>query len=197
MTTARSSRRNSRVALLVSLIATAAIATRGVVLLAHRTDEYLQAARIAIEPDRVDIELDMTAGMSVAKAVLAEVDRNGDGTLSAEERGAYGRRVLSALEFKIDGMPLSVQPGAETFATPAAVMRGEGTFRMHFSATLPHLATGSHELLFRNRHRPAHSVYLANALVPETDRIAITTQRRTADQSEITIAFVLRPANRF
>jgi hypothetical protein len=33
---------------------------------AHRRDEYLQAARIAVGPDRVRIELDLTPGMAVA-----------------------------------------------------------------------------------------------------------------------------------
>ncbi len=37
------------------------------------------------------------------------------------------------------------------------------------------------------------SVYLANALVPKSDRIVITAQRRDHAQRELTIDYVLRP----
>ena len=38
----------------------------------------------------------------------------------------------------------------------------------------------------------ANSVYLANALVPEDDQVAVTGQQRDGDQSELTIEFVVR-----
>jgi hypothetical protein len=34
-----------------------------------------------------------------------------------------------------------------------------------------------------------HSAYLANALVPESDRVAVTAQRRDRDQTEVTIEY--------
>ena len=40
----------------------------GATLSAHRLDEYLQAARVGIEPDRLHLELDMTPGVAVADA---------------------------------------------------------------------------------------------------------------------------------
>ena len=36
---------------------------------AHRRDEYLQAACLAIDPDRVELALDLTAGIAVAEVV--------------------------------------------------------------------------------------------------------------------------------
>ncbi len=53
---------------------------------------------------------------------------------------------------------------------------------------------GPHQLLFRNSHHPDRSVYLANALVPESDQIAVTAQRRDSDQSELIIDYVIRAA---
>ena len=50
---------------------------------AHRADEYLQAARLAIDPARVQIELDLTPGIALAEAIIADIDRNRDGSLSA------------------------------------------------------------------------------------------------------------------
>jgi len=34
---------------------------------AHRLDEYLQATRVSIDVDRVDLEIDLTAGTAIAK----------------------------------------------------------------------------------------------------------------------------------
>jgi hypothetical protein len=53
---------------------------------------------------------------------------------------------------------------------------------------------GPHQLLFRNSHHPDRSVYLANALVPDSDAVRVTAQRRDGDQTELTIDYVLRPA---
>ena len=50
---------------------------------AHRRDEYLQAARLAIDPGRVQLELDLTPGIALADAIIADIDRNRDGSLSA------------------------------------------------------------------------------------------------------------------
>jgi hypothetical protein len=166
----------------------------GAELSAHRLDEYLQAARLAIDPGRVQIELDLTPGIALAEAILADIDRNRDGSLSAEEQRAYGSLVLSALELEVDGTRLPVQLGASSFPEAAAVRRGEGTIRLRSAAALPRLSIGVHRLLFRNRHHPDRSVYLANALVPESDQIAVTAQRRDGDQSKLIIDYVLSAA---
>ena len=72
--------------------------------------------------------------------------------------------------------------------------RGEGSIRLQMAGTLPRLSAGSHQLLFRNRHHPDRSVYLANALVPQSYQVSITGQRRDEVQSEIMIDYVLRAA---
>jgi len=159
---------------------------------AHRTDEYLQAARLAIDAGRVQLELDLTPGITMADAILADIDRNRDGSLSAEEQRAYGSVVLSALELEVDGTRLPVQLGASSFPAPEAVRRGEGTIRLHVAVMVPRRSTGFHQLLFRNRHHPDRSVYLANALVPESAEVAVTAQRRDVDQRELIIDYVVR-----
>jgi hypothetical protein len=187
----RNSRRSSGAAGVLAL--TLAIAG-GAGVSAHRTDEYLQAARLAIDPGRVQIELDLTPGIALAEAILVDVDRNRDGSQSAEEQRAYGSLVLSALNLEVDGTRLPLRLDASGFPGAAAVRRGEGTIRLHAVAILPPLSTGFHQLLFRNRHHPDRSVYLANALVPETYRVEIMAQRRDGDQTELTIDYVLRAA---
>ena len=159
---------------------------------AHRTDEYLQAARLAIDPGGVQIELDLTPGIALADAIFADVDLDRDGSLSAEEQRAYGSLVLSALELEADGTRLPLRLDASGFPGAEAVRRGEGTIRLHAAAILPRRSIGFHQLLFRNSHHRDRSVYLANALVPETDRIEIMAQRRDGNQSELIIDYVVR-----
>jgi hypothetical protein len=161
---------------------------------AHRTDEYLQAARLAIRPRRVQIELDLTPGIALAEAILVDIDRNRDGSLSQDEQRAYGALVVSALTLEVDGTPVRAQLGDTSFPDAEAMRRGEGTIRIQLAATLAGLSRGPHQLLFRNSHRPDRSVYLANALVPDSDEIAVTAQRRDGGQRELIIDYVVRAA---
>jgi hypothetical protein len=189
MTTARSSRGSSGAAGALALIV---IVIGGTKVSAHRQDEFLQAARVAMDSGRVQIELDLTPGIAMAEEIFADIDRNRDGSLSQEEQRAYGSSVLSALELEVDGSPLRMRPGASSFPDLGAMRRGEGIIRLQSAAILPRLSVGSHQLLFRNRHHPVRSVYLANALVPGSDEVAITAQRRDVNQTELTIDYVLR-----
>jgi hypothetical protein len=187
----RSSRRSSRAGGLLVLAAVLAVVTE---VSAHRRDEYLQAARLAIDPARVEIELDLTPGIALADAILADIDRDHDVSLSADEHRAYRTLVLSALELEVDGTRLKLEPGASRFPGIDEVRRGEGTIRLHFTATLPRLSAGVHQLSFRNTHERSRSVYLANALVPQSHQVTIAAQRRDVDQTELTIDYVLRQA---
>ena len=156
---------------------------------AHRLDEYLQAARLAIEIDRIELQLELTPGIAVVDAILPELDRDRDGRISASERSAYVSDVTKGVTLEVDGHPLQAHPVASTFPDVAALRTGEGTITVRWAATLPELSAGAHTVFFRNAHRREVSVYLANALAPVNRRIAITAQQRDADQRELTIAY--------
>jgi hypothetical protein len=161
---------------------------------AHRRDEFLQAARLAVERNRVDLELDLTPGIAVAGAIVSEIDRDRDGTLSPEEQRAYVTRVLSAIELSVDGRALSLETTAAAFPDPDAFRRGEGTIRIDAAVVLPRTAPGTHQLFFRNAFRRTTSVYLANALVPRSDAVTITSQHRDVEQRDLTIDYNVAPA---
>ena len=59
------------------------------------------------------------------------------------------------------------------------------------SAAMPPLNAGPHRLLYRNSFRPDIGAYLANALVPTSDRVSISSQRRDVDQRELIVDYVL------
>ena len=168
-----------------------AIAWCGVSLSAHRMDEYLQAARIAIDPDRVELQLDLTPGIAVVGTIIGSIDRDRDGVLSAAEHDAYIASVVRDLALGIDGQPLSIDKVESTLPDFDALRRGEGVIRLRTVARLPSLAHGRHALTFRNAHRSDVSVYLANALLPATDRVSIHAQRRDRAQSDLTIEYTL------
>jgi hypothetical protein len=159
---------------------------------AHRRDEYLQAARIAIAPTRVELQLDLTPGIAVADTIIAEIDPNGDGLFSSDEQRAYVAQVMRALTLGVDDTLLQMQPISSSFPTADAIRRGEGTIQLQFDAILPPLAAGTHRLSYHNTHRRDVGVYLANALLPDTDRIAITAQLRDLDQRDLAIEYVFR-----
>jgi len=158
---------------------------------AHRRDEYLQAARLGIDPDRVELALDLTAGIAVAEVVLSEIDLDKDGMVSVAEARAYSDRVLSAIALDVDGIPLRVELVESTFPTFDTVRKGEGTTRIQATASLPRLDDGLHHLRYRNAYRSDIGVYLANALVPASDRVIVAAQRRDVNQRDLVIDYML------
>ena len=163
-------------------------------LRAHRVDEYLQAARVSVDPDRVSVELDLTPGVAVAPSILAMIDADGNGDISAVERDNYARRVVDGLVVTIDGH--TIRPRLDRRQIPALrdLKEGTGSIRLSASAPLPALAVGAHQLFISNRHRADIGVYLANAMMPDDPRIEISAQRRDVFQHELTIEYVLAPA---
>jgi hypothetical protein len=161
-------------------------------LSAHRLDEYLQAARLSIGQGGVEVDLNLTPGVVVADRVIADLDRDRDGSLSEDEKRAYARQVLDAIQLQNDGRSLRLAPITTAFPDLEAFRHGEGTIQIRAAAVLPRLSTGDHRLTFRNTYRRDVSVYLANALLPDSDRIAITAQHRDGDQRDLTIDYVVR-----
>jgi hypothetical protein len=159
---------------------------------AHRRDEYLQAARLDLAPDRIDLELDLTPGMALAGRVIAEMDRDGDGVVSDGEARLYANAVQRETRLEIDGRPLRLQLTDSRAAAVGAMHDGVGTFQVRWTAALPALPPGAHQVRFSNTYHADIGVYLANVLVPSSDRVLVTGQDRDADQRTLTISYELR-----
>ena len=159
---------------------------------AHRVDEYLQATRIALGIDRIDLEMDLTAGTAVASEVFRWIDTNGDGRVSGAEREGYAQDFLRAVALSIDGrrVPVSL---AEIHMPELADMRlGTGTIRVRAVGNIAAQWMGHHQVAYSNTHRPESSVYLVNALVPEDARIQIADQRRDSAQHGLTLEYTVK-----
>lgn len=160
--------------------------------LAHRRDEYLQAARIGVDARRVLIQLDLTPGIAIAPRILEEIDRDRNGIFTDNEARAYATRLLGELRVDVDGETLTLALANSRVPTVDAMLKGEGTIQFQLTAAVQNLATGNHRLFYRNAHHTDIGVYLANALVPATDRVVVLTQHRDVAQRELTIEYALR-----
>ena len=160
---------------------------------AHRLDEYLQATRIGVSQGRIDLEIDLTAGASIAEQIFAMVDANRDGQITDAEGDKYARQVIGAIRLSVDSRPLSVTLVSHAFPDRQAMGLGLGTIRLRASAPAS-AGTGRHALVYLNTHAAASSVYLVNALLPSDDRIQISAQERDVEQRGVTVDYGVAPS---
>jgi hypothetical protein len=101
--------------------------------------------------------------------------------------------VLQSVTVDVDGRQLSLLLIDVNAPETAAMREGEGVLRLRAQARVPDLGAGVHRLRYRNHHHSDLGVYLANALVPASDRVSIARQRRDREQRELTIEYILAP----
>jgi hypothetical protein len=161
---------------------------------AHRLDEYLQAAQITISREALTIEIFLTPGVLVAPGIIADIDRDANGGISPNEANAYAQRLLAFVTVSQDTQPVALRLVNTQPVAPSALATGNGTMRVTTEAVLAATHVGKHELVFENRFGPKDSVYLANAMLPLDESIAIVSQTRTPNQSTLAIGYEIRPA---
>ena len=158
---------------------------------AHRLDEYLQATRLSIDLDRIDVEMDLTAGQAMASQVFSWIDTNRDGEISQAEGDAYARQVLGSVTLLADGKPVPLALTEAHFPELREMSLGTGVIRLRAAGRMPAAGAGRHEVSFRNNHRPESSVYLVNALVPANPRIQIADQQRDHAQHGLFMTYTI------
>jgi hypothetical protein len=161
--------------------------------LAHRLDEYLQATRVSVATNRLDLSIDLTPGVAIADQLLIVIDKDRDGRISEEEAAAYAQRVLRDIQIRLDENVLALSLEDASFPAMHEVKKGLGVIRIKASAPVAPLSVGKHTLNLTNAHLPAISVYLVNALVPKDRAIKITKQTRDELQRTYCLEFGLIP----
>jgi hypothetical protein len=177
----------------LSIAAVAFVLAMPADLFAHRLDEYLQAARVSLSRQQITLELDMTPGVNVASAIVALLDRDGDGTISQREAGAYGEVVLRDLVVELDGGPVSLTLTRVEIPTRGEIGAGLGTIQLRASGRSQSVVPGRRQLHFRNNHQPQMSVYLVNALMPEDTGVSVVAQTRDARQQSVRVEYDVGP----
>ena len=161
---------------------------------AHRLDEYLQATRVSVATNRIDLSIDLTPGVAVADPVLAIIDKDQNGRVSDVERAAYTQSVLKDIKVGLDEKALALRVVDASFPTLQGITSGLGVIRIKATASFDTLQPGQHALSLTNSHLPAISVYLVNALVPKDPAIQITKQARDELQKDYRLEFGVNPA---
>ena len=155
---------------------------------AHRIDEYLQATLVTIGVDRLDAELRLVPGATIAASVVADIDQDGDGSLSPVEERTYAERVLADQTIEIDGRTVRPRLVGWQFPPPRELQDGEGAIRIDYSIDVTPKA-GERTVALANRHRAAASVYLMNVLAPRDPRLHVLRQHRDRRQSTHTMVY--------
>jgi HupE / UreJ protein len=162
----------------------------GVPGFAHRLDEYLQAAMISLEKDRVQVSIRLIPGIAVSSRVLASIDRNADGIISEAERAAYAERVLGDLLLRVDGHHLTPRLISVDFPKIADIREGIGEIQIEFGVELSRGSGSNRRLIFENHHQSQLAAYLVNCLVPGDRNIRVVTQNRNRTQSFYQLDYV-------
>jgi hypothetical protein len=157
--------------------------------MAHRLDEYLQATRVSVATNRIDLSIDLTPGVAVANQLLGIIDKDRDGRVSEEESVAYAHRVLKEIRVALDEKVLALNLVETSFPALQDVRGGIGVIHLKATAPVGLPVDGNHTLNVINAHLPAISVYLVNALVPKDPAIKITKQTRDELQKHYRLEF--------
>jgi hypothetical protein len=152
---------------------------------AHRLDEYLQATRLAFSRDRVDVELDLTPGVSVAPQIFAMIDRDRDTRVSPIEIETYARRVLQDVSLRIDDRLYPLTLARAESPSWDELREGVGSIRLEAFTDAPLTRYGRHRIVYENSHELTTGVYLVNALVPSTTDVGLGVGLRDARQRRI------------
>jgi hypothetical protein len=134
-------------------------------LLAHRLDEYLQAATISVEKDRIQGQVRLTPGVAVFAVVLAD------------------------LSLTLDGDRLRPQVLSSRFPKAEEMKEGLGEIEVDFDATM-HGSSTNRTLIFQNHHQPMIAGYLVKRLEPMDPDIRVTSQNRNYEQSSYELKYV-------
>lgn len=156
---------------------------------AHRLDEYLQATRVLVATNRIDLSIELTPGVAVANQLMVVIDKDRDGRISDEEGAVYAQRVLKDMRVELDKKVLDVRLVDTSFPPLHEIRTGLGAIRIKATAPVGQLAASKHTISLTNTHLPAISVYLVNALAPKDRAIQITKQTRDELQKDYRLEF--------
>ena len=162
--------------------------------LALPLDVYLMGSYVTVTPTQVEVEVDATPGVLLAPDVLAQIDTNGDGTLSDAESRAYVQTIVDALRLSVDGTPLTLSIAKIEMPSYLNIQAGYGLIRIYTSADLPASATAAGataSLSYVNGYTPTGAMYQVNTFTSGSTPIGLGTQNRSADQASLDVQFAI------
>ena len=158
---------------------------------AHPVDEVVQGAYLTLVPGEVRLELDITPGADVARAILDILDRNGDRSVSEAETRAYAQIVLEQSTLTLDGRHATWTLVNVSTPPYRNLEMGSSMIRIYAVAERAD-RPGGRALTYENRYQPAKSQWIANVfLQPGAGwRYQITAQQRSDDGRQLAVSYV-------
>lgn len=158
---------------------------------AHRLDELLQSTLVAVGPDHLHLDVQLTPGVAVAPGWVDALDVDRDGIVSPSEAVAHARRLAGDLAVALDGQSLPVGVVSAVAAPVADLRAGVGGLQATLEARFRPMLPGPHAVRVENRHLPEGSVHLVNAVQPTASWIQVLAQRRNETQSDFQMDLVV------
>jgi hypothetical protein len=149
---------------------------------AHRFDEYLQSTLIAVESDRINVDVHLTPGVAVTPTVIAAIDTNGDGAFSDAEQRAYAAKVIQEMYLSLNRIRLVPKIVTVGFPSVAVIKEGCGEIHLGLTVDLPP-SSPDRKLRLENNHQSGIAVYQVNSLVSRDPKIQLGKERRGYSQS--------------
>lgn len=178
----------TRVSAMMVGVALAAMPTG---VFAHRLDEVLLTSQVSIEPTRIVIDVYVTPGVLVARQFLENLDPLGDG-VNDTDLDAFAAALLRRFTLWSDGVQLKPMVVAADAAPTADLLEGTGAVHVSVEAGSDG-AAGQHFVEIANLYEPGVSIYLANAMLPPSDRVAIHAQTRDERQQRLRVDYSVAP----
>ena len=148
----------------------------------------MQALKVGSRPAASRFILRWTPGANIADGVIRRIDTNRDAVLSPDEAEAYGGMVIADLFVRLDDRDVSMALTRVEVPMPGDLRTGTSVIRIEAFVDDTR-ARGEHRLSIRNTHLTPMSVYLANALLPESSEIVIVKQSRDAIQQNYELTY--------
>ena len=105
-----------------------------------------QQALLSLGPDGTEVRLVIVPSAPDGPAILAHLDGDGDGVVSAAEAGAFGAALLAETSLRVDGEPMPLILADAKVADPAAVAAGIGAIEVTAEASFELLGPGAHRV---------------------------------------------------
>jgi hypothetical protein len=142
-----------------------------------------------VEKNCLAAQMTLTPGVAVYPFILAAIDTNSDGVISATEQRAYAWLVLRDLSLTVDGRPVTPRLVSVEFPATDEMKEGRGGIRIEFQADLPN-GGPNRKLTLVNHHQSPIAAYQVNCLVPRDPAIRIIAQNRNYSQSLYELDYV-------
>lgn len=165
-----------------------------VITSAHPLDEFPELTYLTISPTNITIELDVTPGVLLAAETLAQIDTNGDNTISDTEARTYVEMIVGKLSLSVDGTAIPVTLTSYTMPAVLNIQAGYGEIEIVATADLPTAvedSTTTHEIAYTNGFTPAKAKYQVNTFIEQGATISLGAQNRSDDQQSINVAFAI------